>query len=173
MKFGTVCANIIKGNEARLKNGPGAGRPGKRPEKRFGGMSKILIVDDYKWGRLVLAEELAENGYEVLETGDPFAVMKLIIENNPDLVVLEPGLVDLDGLELLQEIRFKHYNLPIVLWTASYESKHDPRVSAADYCVLKGTELVDLKCKIERALEVSGCFAQDSLPEENYQSFSA
>jgi len=50
------------------------------------------------------------------------------------------------------EIRNAHYDLPVVLSTAYPAFRHDPRSIAADYYVLKTSNLKELKLKIEMAL---------------------
>ena len=71
----------------------------------------------------------------------------------PEVVVLDIKLVDYDGLELLQQIRNRHHELPVILCTAYDTYKHDLKSVAADYYVIKSFDLSELKRAIQRAME--------------------
>jgi two-component system response regulator (stage 0 sporulation protein F) len=118
-------------------------------------MAKILIVDDEEHIRFLYSEELAEAGYEVLTADSGYKVLDRIDREKPDLVVLDIKMVDYNGLDLLQDIRNKYYNLPVVLCTAYDTFKEDMKSIAADYYVIKSFDLTELKTKIAMALEAS------------------
>ena len=71
----------------------------------------------------------------------------------PEVVVLDIRLVDYDGLELLQEIRNCHHDLPVILCTAYDTYKYDQKAIAADYYVVKSFDLSELKMAIKRAVD--------------------
>lgn len=116
-------------------------------------MDRILIVDPEESLRLFYAQELTEEGYDVITTEDGSPLLDLIARKEPSLVVLEIDLDPLDGLDLLQHIRNTYYDLPVILHTASRSRKGDPRAIAADYYVCKNARLHELKQKIKMALE--------------------
>ncbi|OPX34550.1 MAG: two-component system response regulator [Desulfobacteraceae bacterium 4484_190.1] len=116
-------------------------------------MAKILIVDDEEHIRYLYSEELGEAGYEVITTDGGYQLLEMIEEEKPDLVVLDIKMVDYNGLDLLQDIRNKFYNLPVVLCTAYDTFKEDMKSIAADFYVIKSFDLTDLKKKIKMALE--------------------
>jgi DNA-binding response OmpR family regulator len=116
-------------------------------------MNKILIVDNDKSIQMLYADELAEDGYDVITSGDGSEVMKLIKKENPDVIVMDIKLGKDSGLDLLQEIRNTHYNLPVILCTAYPTFKYDLKSIAADYYVTKSSDLTKLKLKINMALE--------------------
>ncbi len=116
-------------------------------------MNRILIVDDDTAIQLLYADELTEDGYEVMTTSDGSGLMELIEKKRPDLVVLDIKLGENDGLDLLQDIRNAYYDLPVVISTAYASFKHDLRSMAADYYVGKSSDLRELKRKIKRAFE--------------------
>jgi len=86
----------------------------------------------------------AENGNLLLEK---------IEKEKPDLVVLDIKMVDYNGLDLLQDIRNRFYDLPVVLCTAYDTFKEDMKSIAADYYVIKSFDLSELKSKIAMALD--------------------
>ena len=118
-------------------------------------MAKILIVDDEEHIRYLYSEELSDAGYEVITAENGHLLLERIEKEKPDLVVLDIKMVDYNGLDLLQDIRNKFYDLPVVLCTAYDTFKEDMKSIAADYYVIKSFDLSELKNKIAMALEAS------------------
>ncbi len=116
-------------------------------------MAKILVVDDEEHIRFLYSEELTEVGYEVITADSGYKLLEKIEDEKPDLVVLDIKMLDYNGLDLLQDIRNKFYNLPVVLCTAYDTFKEDMKSIAADYYVIKSFDLTELKSKIAMALE--------------------
>lgn len=122
-------------------------------------MSKILIVDDEEHIRFLYSEELSEAGYEVITADSGYMLLERINDEKPDLVVLDIKMVDYNGLDLLQDIRNKFADLPVILCTAYDTFKEDLKSIAADFYVIKSFDLTELKTKIKIAL--------DRIAEEN------
>ncbi|UCF71896.1 MAG: response regulator [Deltaproteobacteria bacterium] len=118
-------------------------------------MAKILVVDDEEHIRLLYSEELGEAGYEVVTAADGYKLIERIDDERPDLVILDIKMIDYNGLDLLQEIRNKFYNLPVILCTAYDTFKEDMKSIAADFYVIKSFDLTELKKKIAMALEAN------------------
>jgi len=116
-------------------------------------MAKILVVDDEEHIRLLYSEELGEAGYEVITAADGHKLAERIDKEKPDLVILDIKMVEYNGLDLLQEIRNKFYNMPVILCTAYDTFKGDIKSIAADFYVIKSFDLTELKKKIAIALE--------------------
>ncbi|MGD8560886.1 MAG: response regulator [Desulfarculaceae bacterium] len=116
-------------------------------------MPKILIVDDEEHIRFLYSEELADEGYEVATADSGYQLLERIEEEKPDLVILDIKMVDYNGLDLLQDIRNKYYDLPVILCTAYDTFKEDMKSIAADFYVIKSFDLTELKNKIKMALE--------------------
>ena len=75
---------------------------------------KVLVVDDEPPIRKLLRMGLSKQGYDVLEAPTGKAALELLAEK-PALVVLDLGLPDIQGLELLRMIRARNEGLPIVV----------------------------------------------------------
>ncbi len=75
---------------------------------------KILVVDDEPPIRKLLRMGLSSQGYEVLEAPNGKAALELLAKK-PALVILDLGLPDIDGLDLLRRIRSRQEDLPIVV----------------------------------------------------------
>jgi DNA-binding response OmpR family regulator len=65
----------------------------------------VLIVEDHAPTRRFLADNLAADGYEPVEAESAHDGLRLMVSKAPDLAVVDLGLPDRDGLELLREIR--------------------------------------------------------------------
>ena len=116
-------------------------------------MEKILVVDDEESIRMLYADELIEEGYEVISIGEGSQVMELIEKEGTDLIILDIRLGKHDGLTILQDIRNTYYDMPVILCTAYPDFKSDLKSIAADYYVVKSSNLEELKVKVRRALE--------------------
>ena len=118
-------------------------------------MTKILVVEDEAPLCMLYAEELTEDGYEVVSTSDCEGLMEMIEQHRPDVIVLDIRMGEWNGLDLLQDIRNAYHDKPVILCTAYSSFKYDLRSVAADYYVVKSADLTDLKTKISMALEGS------------------
>ena len=116
-------------------------------------MAKILLVDDEEYIRLLYSQELSEEGHRVTTLASGHNLLRRIDSVQPEVVVLDIRLVDYDGLELLQDIRNRHRDLPVILCTAYDTYKYDQKSIAADYYVIKSFDLSELKLVIRKALE--------------------
>ena len=116
-------------------------------------MPKILVVDDEEPIRLLYEEELTDEGYEVVSIASGQGLVERIEQESPDLVILDIKLADTDGLALLQEIRNRFYDLPVILSSAYEVFKRDVKAIAADAYVVKSSDMTPLKKAIHRALE--------------------
>src|SRR5262245_41192189 len=75
---------------------------------------KVLVVDDEPPIRKLLRMGLSTQGYEILEAGNGKAALELL-EQKPDLVILDLGLPDIQGHDLLRSMRARHEGVPIVV----------------------------------------------------------
>jgi len=116
-------------------------------------MAKILIVDDEEHIRFLYSEELSEAGYEVVTADGGDMLLERIDDEKPDVVLLDIKMVDYNGLDLLQDIRNKFSELPVILCTAYDTFKEDIKSIAAEFYVIKSFDLTELKNKIKTALE--------------------
>jgi DNA-binding response OmpR family regulator len=121
-------------------------------------MYRILIVEDEEAIQLLYADELNEEGYETISISDGSQVLRLIKEKRPDLVLLDIALRECNGLDLLQDIRNTYYDMPVILCTGYPAFKYDLRAIAADYYVIKSSDLQELKLKIAMALQAGSHF---------------
>ncbi len=76
--------------------------------------ARILVIDDEPPIRKLLRMGLTVHGYEVLDAPNGRIALEMLARK-PALVILDLGLPDIDGLELLRRIRHRHESLPIVV----------------------------------------------------------
>jgi two-component system KDP operon response regulator KdpE len=75
---------------------------------------KVLVIDDEPPIRKLLRMGLSTQGYDVLEAPNGKAALEML-ERNPDLIILDLGLPDIQGHELLRTIRSRNESVPIVV----------------------------------------------------------
>ena len=75
---------------------------------------KVLIVDDEPPIRKLLRMGLSTQGYEILDATNGKTALALL-EEKPDLIILDLGLPDMQGLDLLAAIRARNESVPIVV----------------------------------------------------------
>ena len=80
-------------------------------------MSRILVVEDDPAILRGLTDNLKFESYDVLTATDGEAGYRLLREKKPDLVILDLGLPDSNGFDILREIR--HFSkVPVIILTA-------------------------------------------------------
>jgi two-component system, OmpR family, KDP operon response regulator KdpE len=89
----------------------------------------VLVVDDDPQIRRTLSINLRARGYEVEVAADGRSALRLIGERTPDLVVLDLGLPDVDGVTVLQQLRTEK-RVPVIVLSARHTS--DDKVEALD-----------------------------------------
>ena len=125
-----------------------AGRPVKPPDA-------LLLVDDDETFRRVMAGELGRLGFEVATAGSGEEALRAAAKLEPEVVLLDLQLPDMDGLEVLQAIREQSPGSEVIMLTGhgSIDTAiQSIRMGAFDY-VAKPCPLDELEVRIQRALE--------------------
>jgi len=91
--------------------------------------AEILVIDDEEQIRKLLEITLRANNYNVTQAGTAKEGMIMASNHPPDLIILDLGLPDKDGLTLLQELRQWHTNPIIIL---SVQNSEEVIVKALD-----------------------------------------
>jgi len=113
---------------------------------------KILVVDDEKNIRILLMEELTDEGYDVALAKNGAEALELIKSEKPDLVTLDIKMPGEDGLGILRKIREIEYDLPVIICSAYSVYKTEFSAVAADHYVIKSSNFDELKNKIKEIL---------------------
>jgi DNA-binding response OmpR family regulator len=114
------------------------------------------VIDDESKLRELVGDYLRRDGFAVVEAGTGRAALDVIARARPDLVILDLGLPDVDGEDLLRS--FRRQNLPVVVLTAKAsepERVAGLRAGADDYLV-KPFSPRELIARVEAVLRRSG-----------------
>jgi two-component system KDP operon response regulator KdpE len=92
-------------------------------------MTLVLVVDDDPAMRRTLTINLRARDYEVETAGDGRSALQVVDERMPDVILLDLGLPDLDGVAVLTRLR-EFTQVPVIVVSARTES--DDKVEALD-----------------------------------------
>jgi len=123
----------------------------------------VLVVDDEEFVRLLVAEILGRNGYEVEMAADGETALRRLEARRPDLVVLDLSMPGLTGWAVLERMRQKGGMPPVVILTAhgSYEAfTRVVREGVAGY-ISKPFSLDELLLTCARAVASGGPVEQE------------
>ncbi|MBU5615273.1 response regulator [Geomonas azotofigens] len=115
-------------------------------------MAKLLVVDDEANIRLLYAQELSDEGYQVVTAGSALEAVEKLESESFDLAVIDIKLKNESGIELLQRIVKERHTIPVILCTAFSCYKDDFSAWLADGYVVKSSDLHELKDEIARVL---------------------
>ena len=120
-------------------------------------MNILVIEDDEMYADLVRLS-LKRNGFESTIAGNAIEGMKLARELNPDAIVMDVALPQMDGLEAVARIREDAVlsEIPIVVVTASgtSQTRYEARQAGADMFLEKPFPLTDLIAALRRVLDI-------------------
>ncbi len=115
-------------------------------------MARLLVIDDEANIRLLYAQELGDEGHEVVTAATVAEALQRLDELSFDLVILDIKLKSESGLDLLQQIVRERHNLPVILCSAFSCYKDDFSAWLADGYVVKSSNIEDLKVEIDKVL---------------------
>ncbi len=75
---------------------------------------RVLVVDDEKTIRGFLRASLVSHGYSVFESSNGFEALEQSVSCHPDVMILDLGLPDQEGVEVIREVR-KRSKMPIIV----------------------------------------------------------
>jgi len=118
-------------------------------------LKKILVVDDEADMRWILTNVLKKEGYRVISADDGKKAVQKVIENDPDIILLDIRMPEMDGIQVLEKVRELNPSTPVIIITAFTDIKNAVRamkLGAYDY-LIKPFDNSELLLIIERALE--------------------
>jgi two-component system, OmpR family, KDP operon response regulator KdpE len=118
-----------------------------------GSGATVLVVEDDDEVRAVLVRELGSRGYRVQEAADGHAALERWEASRPDVVLLDLGLPDMDGLDVIRRIR-RDAMTPIVILSARFAEREKVEAldRGADDFVTKPFGLEELHARLRVAL---------------------
>ena len=114
---------------------------------------KVLVVDDEPSIRKLLRMGLGTQGYQTIDAPTAKAALDLMADE-PDLVILDLGLPDMQGLELLRQIRQRREDVPIVVLSSRGDevAKVEALDLGADDYVTKPFGMEELLARMRAAM---------------------
>lgn len=124
--------------------------------------ARILIVDDEAAMRAVLREYLEEYGYEILEASDGREALVLLEEGIVDLAIMDIFMPDMDGIQLLNEMRARSIFTRVIAVSGGGQSEFPElplrmaKMLGALATLEKPLDLQFLAAEVERCLGIAG-----------------
>lgn len=118
--------------------------------------STILVVDDYSDNRTLLAAWLRAKGFKVIEAADGKEGLLQANRSQPDLILMDLAMPELDGIEATRQIRERRVlsKTPIFAISAyaTHDVKEDALAAGCNEVFAKPLDLVSLLSKINSTL---------------------
>lgn len=149
------------------------------------GMVRILVVDDESQIRVMLQRVLSDDETEVQTTGSGKDCLNLLANTPFDLVLLDLNMQDMDGFEVLSEIRKVPtlLEMPVIMLTGSSLSEDQVKAYSLDITdyIVKPISLIELKSRVTARLRarqkiekiVTENLVEKARSKEAYNRFSA
>lgn len=117
--------------------------------------SKILIIDDESPIRSLLRDYFEKQNYKVFITGSGHTAIDLFKAEKPEVVITDIRMPDLDGIQVLQEIKRLEAETPVIVITAfpSLDNAIEALEEKAFDYIIKPFHLTEIKEKVEAALK--------------------
>jgi len=124
----------------------------------------VLVVDDEPQIVRALRINLSARGYKVVTAHDGTAALKAVAETKPDVVVLDLGLPDMDGNEVIEGLR-GWTTVPIIVLSARSDSPDKVRAldAGADDYVTKPFGMDELLARLRAAVRRSAVSTSDDV----------
>ena len=119
-------------------------------------MSRVLVVDDSPSSVRILRSALEDTGIEVLAAGCAAEAMQMLVQGQPDVVILDIVLPDQSGLSTFEQIQKLDRTIPVIFITAAGTSDTAIRamsLGALDY-LLKPLDLEKVREVVAQALRI-------------------
>jgi DNA-binding response OmpR family regulator len=120
-------------------------------------MSQVLLVEDDAAIRIALTRSLHDHGHVVTSVGSGMPALTAAVEYRPDVVLLDLGLPDVDGADVLSMLRAVS-DVPVIIATARDDEADVVRLLdlGADDYVIKPFTAAQLNARIKAVLRRSG-----------------
>ena len=119
---------------------------------------RVLLVEDHRAMREMIADHLKERGFAVDAVGRGDHALAAAAVAQMDAVILDLGLPDMDGMKVLTSLRSSHPELPALILTArdSMDDRLSGLNSGADDYIVKPFNLLELEARLRAVLRRTG-----------------
>lgn len=114
----------------------------------------VLVVDDEPAIRRLLRTALGSQAWRVIEARTGEMALNMAMEVVPDIVVLDLGLPDMDGVDVLRRLRSAHPTLPVVILSVRDDERGKVTAleAGADDYVTKPFSMAELVARMRNAV---------------------
>lgn len=118
---------------------------------------KILVVDDQAGIRLLLKDIFSSQGYNVILAEDGMEALKVIHNEEFDLVVLDYHMPFLNGLKVLDKMRIASVTTPVILMSGTIENFPEEKLKLYNKVeiIAKPFNILEICELVESIVEVS------------------
>jgi DNA-binding response OmpR family regulator len=122
-----------------------------------GAVPVVLVVEDDFHVRSALVRELSRYQYVVRSAGTALAALREVAADPPDIVVLDLGLPDLDGAQVLRMLRGEH-DIPVIIASGRQDDAEVVRLlrAGADDYLVKPFSADQLEARVSAVLRRTG-----------------
>ncbi len=120
--------------------------------------AKLLLIDDDEVVRASLAAYLEDSGFQVLQAGNGLQGLEVFEREQPDLIICDLRMPQIDGLELIRRISQINSEMPVIVVSGAgvmSDAVEALRLGAADYLIKPLEDLAVLEHSVHRALDRS------------------
>lgn len=124
------------------------------PEREGGGGGRVVLVEDDEATRRAVADLLRELGHSVMEAESGKTAIDLIKRTDVEVAVLDLGLPDMDGLEVLPRLLEEDESVAVIVMTGrgSIETVVEAMKLGAESFLVKPVDVETLKVTLSQAL---------------------
>lgn len=115
-------------------------------------MARVLIVEDESDLRMLYQLTLRTSGHEIIDAESGAKALEVLSQEEIDAVVLDLGLPDIGGLQLMTKIRSRQPYLPIIINSGCDQFREDSLSSGAAAFVVKASGHEELKRALARVI---------------------
>ncbi len=115
-------------------------------------MALLLISDDSKEIRELYQLEFEGEGYEVITAANGQEALEMTSEHSPDVVILDIGMPEKDGLDVIGEVSRMHGGTPVIVNTAYPLFKLDYRAHHAVTWITKSSNMDNLMDAVKKVI---------------------
>jgi two-component system sensor histidine kinase/response regulator len=121
--------------------------------------TKILVVDDSAVVRHTVMSIISKMGHKVIEAEDGTAVLPLVEEHHPDLIILDIHMPEKGGFQALEELRAKEEggrDTPVIILTASAEPRYVRQalgMGISGYLVKSNLVAAEIRQRVDQTLK--------------------
>ena len=126
---------------------------------------RLLVIEDDATLRESLANRLAAEGFAIEQAGDGREGLYFALEYPVDLAIIDLGLPEMSGLDIIRQAREQGKTFPILILTARdrWQDKVDGLSAGADDYVVKPFHYEEVSARVNALLRRSGGWASSSL----------